>query len=195
MVDPIAKFREHTEGSLKSGAVRPIPDFEQSIEIGVVDRFKGKQEIRVAVVKYHDQWFVLIATYDNKDGAWVLVRWMMLEYPQIPDLLEGIDKAGILLQDISSIPAEERPPLPHTTIQSPGSNDTTLLVQVDEYKGYFDAILTNIVTSTSARTGKWCKFGSYDIKMMIPLLVQAFDIITDSSPAIDSSEPEEALDF
>jgi hypothetical protein len=195
MADPIAKFREYTNGSRKSGAVRPIPDFDQKIEIGVVDRFKGKQEIRVAVVRHLDQWFVLIATYDNKDGAWVLVRWMLLEYPQIPDLLEGIDKAGILLQAIASTPADERPSLPHTTIQSPSSNGTTLLVQVDEFKGYFDAILTNIVTSTSARTGNWCKFGSFDIQTVIPMFVQAFDTITDSSPAIDSSEPEEPMAF
>lgn len=195
MADPIAKFRGYTEGSRKSGAVRPIPDFDQKIEIGFFDRFKGKQEIRVAVVRHLDQWFVLIATYDNKDGAWVLVRWMLLEYPQIPDLLEGIDKAGILLQAISSTPAEERPSLPHTTIQSPGSNGATLLVQVDEYKGYFDAILTNIVTSTSARTGNWCKFGSFDIQTMIPMLVKAFDTISKSAPTMDSSETEEDMDF
>ncbi len=195
MVDLIAKFRGYTVGGRKFGVVRPIPDFDQKIEIGVVDRFKGKQEICVAVVRHLDQWLVFIETYDNKDGAWVLVRWILLEYPQIPDLLEGIEKAGVLLQTIATTPADERPSLPHTTIQSPGSNGTTLLVQVDEFKGYFDAILTNIVTSTSARTGNWCKFGSFDIQMMIPLLVQAFDTITDSSPAMDSSEPEEPIAF
>jgi hypothetical protein len=193
--DPIAKFRPFAEASPRRSSTPPLPTFDEVDEIGAIPRFKGRQEIRVSVVLRGGQWRVLIQTFDREEEEWKLSRWILLEYPQVPAVLDGLINAEILLATLSSTPRQDWTSLPHTTGEAPCSSGDTTMVQVDEWNDRLDVKMTTFVGCSSSRTGQWAKFGGLDIRDMMRLLIQAFDTITESSTSRDSSDNEDPLGF
>jgi hypothetical protein len=119
---------------------------------------------------------------------------MLLEPQQVPGLVGGIADAESLLTTLSSTPREERSALPSTTGEASSSSGDTTLVQVDEWNGYLDVKLTTFKGGSSARTGQWVKFGAWDVRDVIGLLIKAFDEISCMTAPEGSSGNEDPLE-
>ena len=190
--DPIAKFRDNPASSYK-WAMPSLPLFEVETPLGKVERFKGKVQVRVSVVRLNGQVYLLLATYGATDSGLELKSWILLEFTQIPDLLEGIDQARQFIQNLRNLPHEDWPSLTESIAKCPGSGGTTLFVHVEEYREYLDIMTSTKVDRTSSRTGQFCKFSAFEVANLIPLIVQAYDAIAE--PATPSDTSEEDIDF
>jgi len=127
---------------------------------------------------------IQIVTYDTWNEETRLSRMLVVEFAQVPPILQGLLDAETRIVDLDATPVEAWPELPLVLAEAEGLKDT-VKVLVDHYKGRLEIKLTK--NSGGNRSKQWMKWGPNANRQLMKLILQAYDSI---EAAVASADPD-----
>ena len=180
----IDDIREILDGPGDSGR---IPAWKVETFIGQAEFFNGNLVRKVSAVGMGpNPDSAQLVTYDTWNDETRLSRMLVIDFPQVPPILQGLLDAETRLVDMESTAVEAWPELPLVLAEVEGVKGT-VKVLVDQYKGRLE-----IKLAKDNRSKQWMKWQPNANRQMMKLMLQAFDAIEAAIGSDDTGiAPEE----